>query len=244
MEKMKGITGCMKPILFNTEMVRAILAGQKTTTRRLVKGASAAWSFKTIGEDCAITAVDRYGMEYPKDVPGLWATFEDPDGDIEFPMIKAPYQPGDILYCRETWAAWSRADGIAPTLHYKADGESLPGVKWRPSIHMPKEAARIFLKVKNVGVERLQDITPMGIEAEGFDISQWYEYDEWQHAVGDGCASDGIPVVFETLPGLFGHRLWDSTMTSLEKWKSYGWDANPWVYVIEFERIEKEALDA
>ena len=212
----------MKPILFNTEMVRAILEGRKTVTRRVMKDVPC-FLAQDIGGKLYVE--DDFGNEYPA---------ED----------RCQYKVGDILYVRETWAAWSRADGIAPTLHYKADGESLPGVKWRPSIHMPKEAARIFLKVKNVEVERLQDITPMGIEAEGFDISQWYEYDEWQHAVGDGCASDGIPVVFETLPGLFGHRLWDSTMTSLEKWKSYGWDANPWVYVIEFERIEKEALDA
>ena len=111
--------------------------------------------------------------------------------------------------------------------------------RWYPSIHMPKEAARIFLRVTNVRVQRLQDITLEEVEAEGTDIDAWYEYDEWQHQVGDGCVADGIPVIFETLRGFYGHRVWDNTLQSENQYEKYCWDANPWVWVIEFERAEK-----
>lgn len=97
----------------------------------------------------------------------------------------------------------------------------------------------MFLRVTNVRVERLQDITLDEVEAEGTDIDAWYEYDEWQHQVGDGFVADGIPVTFETLRGFYGHRVWDNTMQSKEQYEKYCWDANPWVWVIEFERCEK-----
>lgn len=124
-----------KPILFNTQMVRAILDGRKTCTRRIVKPQPTA----------------HYGMQ----------------------CIKPPYQPGDILYVRETWSL--RFDG--EKYFYKADKNTsreekrlldYNDVKWRPSIHMPKEAARIWLKVTNVRVERLQKITEAQTEEEGF----------------------------------------------------------------------------
>ena len=136
----------MKPILFNTEMVRAILDGTKTVTRRVVK------------------PQPTEQEENPQKVTsGNWY-FDIPDrhfGGIRACVgpYRPPYRPGDILYVRETWAVWSRTEGTAPEIHYKADGEVLPDVKWRPSIHMPREAARIFLRVTDVRVERLQEIT-------------------------------------------------------------------------------------
>lgn len=192
-----------RPMLFNTEMVRAILDGRKTQTRRIVKNQSLTEEqLKNCGKPC---------------------------------------YPGDILWVRETWTVWSRTLGKMPAFHYKADGEDLVNVKWHPSIHMPKEAARIWLKVTNVKCERLQDISFADIQAEGMDMDEWYEYDEWQHSVGDGMG-DEVPVIFENPYHFFGSRVWDSTMGSLEKYEKYGWDANPWVWVIEFERIEEKQL--
>lgn len=192
-----------RPMLFNTEMVRAILDGRKTQTRRIVKNQSLTEEqLKNCGKPC---------------------------------------YPGDILWVRETWTVWSRTLGKMPAFHYKADGEDLANVKWHPSIHMPKEAARIWLKVTNVKCERLQDISFADIQAEGMDMDEWYEYDEWQHSVGDGMG-DEVPVIFENPYHFFGSRVWDSTMGSLEKYEKYGWDANPWVWVIEFERIEEKQL--
>ena len=188
----------IKPILFNTEMVRAILDGRKTCTRRLVRFLP--------GENPQWTGYIRDGLM-------LY------NGRNEPCIIKVPYQPGDTLYVRETWcglpvneAGHMRGHTI---YYYKADGELRPkGGRgtWHPSIHMPKEAARIWLKVTDVRVERLQDMTDDDAEAEGcFDYTS-------------------------TALGFFD--VWDSTIKKSDL-NCYGWDANPWVWVIEFERCEK-----
>lgn len=208
----------MKPILFNTEMVRAILEGQKKVTRRVMKDVPCFLSQDIGGK---LYVEDDFGNEYPA---------ED----------RCQYKVGDILYVRETWAAWSRADGIAPTLRYKADGESLPSVKWRPSIHMPKEAARLFLKVKAVRVEMLQDITNAGAIDEGMLGYEGWQSDEYKQAVAKAAAEQSKPPLGMSPRERFAF-LWESITKDPAV---YGWDANPWVYVIEFERIEKEALDA
>lgn len=175
------------PILFNTEMVKAILDGRKTVTRRIVK-------------------LPRCGyFEY------------------EPPRIIPQYQVGDILYVRETWNKYCEG------YFYKASPEQkdkLPeyiqhhwGEKWRPSIHMPKEAARIWIKVTNVRVERLQEITPLQCVKEGVEETPLLE-------VGG-----------EFVRGMF-HDIWNSTIKKSDI-DLYGWYANPWVWVIEFERCEK-----
>ena len=130
----------------------------------------------------------------------------------------APYQPGDILYVRETFFEHKGR------YYYKADGkhdalDALIGgsfFKWRPSIHMPKAAARIWLKVTDVRVERLQDITEEQAQAEGRDSGM----------LTGPC----------TARGQFENRWNYIKKFNLE---SDGWDANPWVWVIEFERCEK-----
>lgn len=186
------------PILFNTEMVRAILDGRKTCTRRLVRFLP--------GENPQWTGYIRDGLM-------LY------NGRNEPCIIKVPYQPGDTLYVRETWcglpvneAGHMRGHTI---YYYKADGELRPkGWRgtWHPSIHMPKEASRIWLKVTDVRVERLQDMTDDDAEAEGcFDYTS-------------------------TALGFFD--VWDSTIKK-SNLNRYGWDANPYVWVIEFERCEK-----
>lgn len=196
-----------KPILFNTQMVRAILDGRKTCTRRIVKPQPTA----------------HYGVQ----------------------CIKPPYQPGDILYVRETWSL--RFDG--EKYFYRADKNTsreekrlldYNDVKWRPSIHMPKEAARIWLKVTNVRVERLQEITEAQTEEEGFLFTP-----PCLHRTGenycdiDGSCGSKIKYCDMSAGELFGKVLWDSTIKKSDI-DIYGWDANPWVWVIEFERCESQ----
>lgn len=186
------------PILFNTEMVQAILDGRKTVTRRLPS--------KRL-EDKYLEYEEWAHMVAPSDVPCKILT------EKEFYEQNTRYQVGDILYVRETWAEpYSPLTGYA----YRAscDKEANHLFSWRPSIHMPKEAARIWLKVTDVRVERLQDIMkdPPGPN---------------NQIVKEGCRY-GCDFI----------ALWDSTIKKSEL-PLYGWDANPWVFVYEFERIQK-----
>ena len=181
----------IKPILFNTEMVRAILSGRKTCTRRLVKP----------------SAMLGLRDEYRAHLEGYT--------DEEIVNLSGkPYYPGDILYVRETWFEY------AGQYVYKATAAQpeLWNGMWRPSIHMPKEAARIFLRVTDVRAERLQSITEVDAQKEGAEMHQ-IAREIWSYRTG-----------FK--------KIWDSTVKSADL-SRYGWDANPWVWVIEFERCEK-----
>lgn len=194
----------IKPILFNTEMVRAILEGRKDATRRIVKG--------FIPDD----AVWGYTAFTPKGYISCRGTFADGYGEKFF---KLPCEPGDILYVRETWKK-------APNGYYYYEdwqrNDIADVTKWKPSIHMPKEAARIFLKVTDVRVERLQEITIDGIRNEGLSSMA-------VHA-GD------MEIAMEEWKSL-----WNSTIKKPDI-NHYGWDANPWVWVIEFERCVKPKI--
>lgn len=171
----------IKSIIFNTDMVRAILDGRKTVTRRVVK-------------------LPRCGY------------FEH-----EPPRVVPPYQSGDILYVRETWSPVF----VHPKRYlYKADvdagqgeGVGLP-IKWHPSIHMPKEAARIFLRVTDVRVEQLEEIfeDPPGPN---------------NQIVREGCRY-GCDFI----------ATWQNCLKPADR-EFFGVDANPWVWVIEFERCKK-----
>lgn len=193
-------------ILFNTEMVRAILDDRKTCTRRVIKYDKA---------DDVLNSPAR------KENPDI------PDKQFIKCLVKMPYEVGDILYVRETWTDHYVPNEIGkPELQYcyMADGvdikaECLPGEnnRWYPSIHMPKEAARIWLKVANVRVERLQDITEIQAQAEGCNSG----------LLTGPCSARGQ---FE--------NLWNRTIKKSDL-DIYGWKANPWVWVIEFERCEK-----
>lgn len=195
----------IKPILFNIEMVRAILDGRKSCTRRLVK------------HDVESVLNSPYHKVHP----------EVEDKQIISKLCNPPYHTDDILYVRETWSE-AYEEG---TYIYRADDKlaDLPTFKesskliYRPSIRMPKEAARIWLKVTNVRVERLQQITEVGIRKEGIEVDP-------KECVGK----------FDFISELFFlfQRLWDSTIKKSDI-DRYGWDANPWVWVIEFERCEK-----
>lgn len=213
----------IKPILFNTEMIRAILDGRKDATRRIVKG--------FIPDD----AVWGYTAFTPKGYISCRGTFADGYGEKFF---KLPCESGDILYVRETWKK-------APNGYYYYEDWQRDDIadvtKWKPSIHMPKEAARIWLKVTNVRVERLQEIDEDGVWDEGFKFKP--PCLTRVSADGHTCDLDGpctshIKYCDMTMGELFGRELWNSTIKKSDL-DRYGWDANPWVWVIEFERCEK-----
>nr|DAU38443.1 MAG TPA: ASCH domain protein [Caudoviricetes sp.] len=219
----------IKPILFNTEMVRAILDGRKTCTRRILKGAipfdekAEYWNVLKKGEWSGPICVEYFIKQ------------------------GSPYQPGDILYVRETWHKYTKLVGKGEGCHleehygYKASIANSEDADepWKPSIHMPKKAARIWLKVTNVSVERLQEITEAQTEEEGFLFTP-----PCLHRTGENyCDIDGpcgnkIKYCDMSAGELFGKVLWDSTIKKSDI-DIYGWDANPWVWVIEFERCEK-----
>lgn len=229
----------VKPILFNTEMVCATLDGRKTATRRVVRPQPPSNAQLIMG----ICSHGDYAFDDSIGSPG-------PD---DRRVYMAPYSPGDTLYVREKWrvSQWSGpgfpllwfefADGTrgesveiknrdmferlvtqsredARKANCAFDGvdyvwaEGEAPTRWRPSIHMPKEAARIFLRVVDVRVERLQEITDEGARAEG--VSQ----------IGEPRAQFAV--------------LWETTIKP-EMHMEYGWAANPWVWVIEFERCER-----
>lgn len=218
-----------KPILFSTEMVQAILEGRKTQTRRVIKD-------KDI--------INRFDI----DVDGKPIAYIDQEtGDSFPPTIRCRYQAGDILWVRETWADLrGMGFGNNPitdkpwSYSYKADIETGSdsdraridyGVKWKRSIYMPRTAARIFLKVKNVRVERLQDITEEDAKAEG--VTNYWAEPHKDTPPFIGAAKEPGEYLCFTRRKAF-QQLWDS----LNKKRGYGWNTNPWVWVIEFERVE------
>ena len=221
----------IKPILFNTEMVRAILDGRKNCTRRIVKPQP------TNEIQCPLGIC----TDGDKSEIGKFA-FSNHEYGGKMIFCKPPYQPGDILYVRETWQYLYELDGneqiiedtgkyyyaatdtITFNTYVDENGLKHEHVPWRPSIHMPKEAARIWLKVTDVRVERLQEITEDGAKAEGANFK------------------NGKNVGFEekmnrTAIERFA-EIWNSTIKKADL-DRYGWDASPWVWVIEFEQCEK-----
>lgn len=223
----------IKPILFNTDMVRAIMDGRKNCTRRIVKPQPDEKHTYPLGFVTDSTEKKEVGcFEFGINEYG---------GSIQY--AKPQYQPGDILYVRETWGYPISLNSDKQYV-FRADKIAESGFKndshiWHPSIHMPKKAARIWLNVTNVRVERLQDITETQTEEEGFLFTP-----PCLHQTGENyCDIDGpcgskIKYCDMSAGELFGKVLWDSTIKKSDI-DIYGWDANPWVWVIEFERCEK-----
>lgn len=222
-----------KPILFNTEMVRSILDGRKTVTRRIVKNNPEECTSKVVNGVCKICD-DKGGFYLPDD----------------YVKVRSPYQVGDILYVRETWSEVETVYGV-PYYIYKADDKN--GMhssksnfsRWFPSIHMPKEVARIFLRVTNVRVEKLQEITEDDIVDEGAEklilCPNEHGVIEPDGTLGDmcwnaGCCGGNCKYIDKSYGELFGEIVWDRTIKKSDLDK-YGWAANPFVWVIEFERI-------
>ena len=191
-----------KPILFNTEMVKAILDDRKTHTRRLVKGLPLAEPWFTV-EDGKPLMCDENGEWYPAE---------------RFCTV----QPGDILWVRETWAKdvgrYMYRANYSDTEKFYMNGREIKMV-WSPSIHMPREAARLFLRVHAVRMERLQKMTVQDSLDEGVKLHL--------NGIADG-ADPLLPFA----------ELWNSTINKRD-FSKYCWSANPWVWVIAFERIDK-----
>lgn len=225
----------MKPILFNTAMVRAILDGEKTCTRRIIKPAPK--------ENTPLGFV--LSSTYSKN-EGLFAWGKSELGE-RICYAKPPYKVGDILYVRETFRwqligefdSWGDCNWDDEVVEYKAsvkafleeygeylDREEYESTRWIPSIHMPKELARIFLKVTSVRAERLKDITDEGCYQEGISSTSFYDEAEHIQIAGIGLNDSLERAAF----GL----LWNSTV----KEDKYSWEGNPWVWVIGFKRIE------
>ena len=205
-----------KPILFNTEMVLAILEGRKTVTRRVVKlknGYSLEGKGKEITEN-----INLFGNDI---------IFH--NGEETNETLKPQYKVGDILWVRETWCYHKTGNWYG----YRADGDYRDlDLRWKPSIHMPKVAARIFLKVTDVRVERLQNISCLDAISEGVKPA----YSEYENCNGLLLGSSFEVDEKETIKRF--EQLWNSTIKKQDLDK-YGWDASPWVWVIEFERVEE-----
>lgn len=234
----------IKPILFNTEMVRATLDERKTCIRQIIKGyipQNAQFGYSAFTPNGTISC------------RGLFETTGRPGYGEKF--FKLPYQLGDILYVRETWYKGLerylyRAD-YSDTEKFYQNGKEI-AIKWRPSSIMPKEAARIWLKVTAVRVERLQEITEDGAKVEGMP-------DDFDYPVSKiYCPRcKGYGTIDSRNPSSLGHEeidcpncdsqrkrfanLWNATIKN--QYNIHSWDANPWVWVIEFEQCEKPEIN-
>lgn len=229
------------PILFNTEMVRAILDGRKCCTRRICKDAN----------EYTVPDMDFFDADKRTYAVHNFADQEHTE-QLSIAERTCPICPGDILYVRETWQCW-RAHRYEATadIRFRAGGDDVRlqfangstdsidrydfdtfvhkwfshNGEWKPSLFMPKEAARIWLRVTNVRVERLNEITDKGAEREGAQPDYPFDYavDKW--------------------PNLeHFKKIWNSTIKKSDR-DRYGWDANPYVFVIEFERCEEPEVN-
>lgn len=229
----------VRPILFNTQMVQALIDGRKTMTRRAVK-----LNLDNI-ESGMVERLDDGGFQFH---------FEQ-HASISSCTIYPPVYEGDILYVRETWTKFRapKAVGAVPDdfqdehFLFRADGElaNSDGSKflWKPSIFMPKEAARLFLRVTEVRVERLQDMEEDDAYQEGFRGCPFEQAVILSESEMEMCWNTSeCPVGYwycnHTSAEGFGRDIWDETIKKADRQK-YGWDANPWVWVICFERCDK-----
>lgn len=212
------------PILFSTPMVQALLEGRKTQTRRVVKTADIIFApdkFTYIGNT-------NENQDIPHPAEGsnskIWYQWRLKNNNSASWIDTCPYgQPGDILWVRESFNYGNIGNGMQP--FYRADNERPHGYStpWKPSIHMPKSACRLFLKVKSVRVERLQDISEEDAISEGIKPTGYFDF--YENYLSEGY-TDLVP--YESFKSL-----WQSINSPAS------WEANPWVWVVEFERVER-----
>ena len=233
-----------KPILFNTPMTQAIREGRKTATRRIVKP-NTSWGLELLGgQDTRLTS-----------------------DDVEL-ICDPPCAVGDVLWVRETWQFWpcitcgERDCTRKPAVYedaeaitegcwiYRADGETTAlsslsgGICWRPAIHMPKQAARSFLKVKSVYPAKLQEsflYRPSPVRefaGEGLKFSETCLHCQGVHYATPCEENNELNCIELLLIKSEFERLWDSTVPKGRRDRE-GWAADPWVWVIRFERCER-----
>ena len=219
----------MKPIIFSTDMVKAILEGRKTQTRRIIKGQASLNFFSGRADDTDGDSTDL-GIEWRDDTLWFW--------NIEYPeegglSIKCPYgQVGDKLWVRENWWVHLRYDHLKPRelpdlqhlqngIEYMADQDKPTWAgRTRVARFLPKRFSRITLEITGIRVERLQEITEDDAKAEGAPSIMLRGKDEQPF--------DSV------IPSIWYEDKWDS----LNAKRGYGWDTNPWVWVIEFKVCE------
>lgn len=195
-----------RPIIFSAESVRAILAGRKTQTRRVVKPQPYAIIDGLPYVDNPVQVVDEDARK------NVWR-FSDDAGRRLVKPVRCPYEVGDRLWVRETWNHSHSAGELGGReIYYKTDGDGYFG-EWISPIYMPRWASRLTLEIVSIWGERLQDITP------------------------DDAYREGIqPVITAAEPDCLApyRELWDS----LNAQRGYPWASNPWVWVIEFRKVE------
>lgn len=214
----------IRPILFSTPMVQAILNGRKTMTRRVVKENNIWCTAKLQDLDLENSEIMDSGIEF-----GKYLRVYHKDGDTRHRCF-CKYEIGDVLWVRETWHPKRHSFPIGLPFEYKAtakeDGNPMDE-PWKPSIFMPKEACRLFLKITNVRVERLQDITEGDAIVEGVA----HVIDKITGYCGYDYINGGYNLMTTPYNGF--RSLWKK-INGAESW-----EANPWVWVIEFERVER-----
>lgn len=241
----------MKPILFNTEMVKAILDGRKTVTRRIMK--IQPWDCSDIG--CKEHRISNFFQDAPYEFAcEICGCGVGPSGHSTFVSY---VKVGDILYVRETWQCLNPYSDKEYVYKASCDKDFASDIgKWLPSIHMPKEAARIFLRIKDVRVERLQDMpfdAPIKEGIRGYtkdgDLYKFAVSDDWWMDYHRAHKKEFRGTYWQDMPKnptIAFSYLWNSTIPKKDPCDmyKYGWKANPWVWVIGFERISKEESDA
>lgn len=221
----------MKPIIFSTPMVQAILEGCKTQTRRVVKPQPPKLENIPLRPIIENNEVQFWGI-----------------GTTQISGARCPYRHGDILWVRETWRVrnvygdFARHDRTIE-IEYKAGGDTvfMPVTKevvswncWRPSIHMPRTAARIFLRVTDVRVERVQEISEEDALREGIVEHLPGRF----HYLMENAPGNYMGTYANTAKQAF-MWLWNEINTK----RGYIWASNPWVWVYTFERITREVAD-
>lgn len=216
------ILAIAKPILFNTEMVKAVLDNRKTVTRRVIKPHNKIKATKLeYTQGNGLWVEDGYIKDYS--VSPCWVKIEDYIKNIY------KYQVGDYLYVRETWNSILLHDKNDKFYVFKStyDYNNKNEMKWRPSTHMPKEATRIFLRVTDIRVERLQDMNGNNLEKEGIKTGITHFKSQFNN-FGN---ADRYDIAIEKFS-----LIWNSTIKKQDL-DRYGWSTNPWVWVIEFEKV-------
>ena len=200
-----------RPILFSGPMVRAILEGRKTQTRRVLKPSA---YLRRYNDERRLNLSEAQLLDAKAHAARV---------NIGRGLPSPCGAPGDTLWVRETWAP-SRFKAGDPNYAYRADGEREGVGRWRPSIHMPRRASRLTLRIKSVRVERLQEISQGDAQAEGLSGPMI------------DAELDAIVNQIGLAPSKAFRALWDSINE-----KSHPWASNPWVWVVEFERVAQEA---